>query len=389
MKKIIFCFFVFIFSQQVFCQSTNKTLKITLFAPIYLDSIFDGKSYNFGKKFPRFAVQGIDFVQGAQIALDSFPIENSRIDLTIYDTKSDYLSIGKLIENEQLKNIDLIIGAVKDEDYDLLAAFSKEEKTPFISATYPNDGGITSNPYLIILNPTLKTHCKAIFSYLLQNQDSSKFIHVKQTGNQEDKIIENFENMNKVDKKKLLNIKTINLDSNYTSIRTLLDSNKNNIIIAGSLNESFANNIYNVLSSTDKKYKITLIGMPSWDGFSNLNKKIKESPRNLSFIYTSTYYNDKADTISKTLQDIYLNNYKGKPSEYAYKGFEIFYNFSRILNDNNKQFNKHLNTKEFQLFTEYNIMPVTLEKKSKTVDYYENKHLYFLKKTKNGILKLE
>jgi hypothetical protein len=129
--------------------------------------------------------------------------------------------------------------------------------------------------------------------------------------------------------------------------------------------------------------------MPNWDGFSNLNKKIKESPRNLSFIYTSTYYNDKADTISKTLQDIYLNNYKGKPSEYAYKGFEIFYNFSRILNDNNKQFNKHLNTKEFQLFTEYNIMPVTLEKKSKTVDYYENKHLYFLKKTKNGILKLE
>ena len=54
-----------------------------------------------------------------------------------------------------------------------------------------------------------------------------------------------------------------------------------------------------------------------------LNKKIKDSQRNLSYIYTNPYYNDKTDSISKLLQEIYLNNYKGKPSEFAYKGFEI------------------------------------------------------------------
>ena len=388
MKKIIFSLITLFFLQHAFSQTNNSRLKIGIFAPIYLDSIFKGKSYTFGKKFPRFAVQGIDFIQGAQIALDSFPIENTSIDLSIYDTKSDSLNIDQLIQTNQLKGLDLIIGSVKDEEFDLLASYSKEERIPFISATYPNDGGVTSNPYLIFLNPTLKTHCQALFGYLLQNQDSAKFILAKQSGNQENKIYEHIENMNKIEKKHLLNIKSINLDSNYISIRTLLDSNKNNIIFAGSLNETFANNLYSVLSNTDKKYKITLLGMPNWDGFSSLNKKIKESPRNLSFIFTSSYYNNKADTISKILQEVYLNNYKGRPSEYAYKGFEILYNFSRILNENKRQFTKHLNN-NFSLFTEYNIMPVSIEKKSKNVDYYENKHLYFLKKTKNGINKLD
>lgn len=388
MKKFIFSFIALFFLQHTFSQTKNSTLKIGIFAPIYLDSIFEGKSYTFGKKFPRFAVQGIDFIQGAQIALDSFPIENTSIDLSIYDTKSDSFKIEQLIQTDQLKDLDLIIGSVKDDDFDLLASYSKKDRIPFISATYPNDGGVTSNPYLIILNPTLKTHCQALFGYMLQNQDSAKFIHVTQTGTQEDKISASMENMNKIEKKHQLNIKSINLDSNYISIRTLLDSNKNNIIFAGSLNETFANNLYSVLSNTDKKYKITLLGMPNWDGFTSLNKKIKESPRNLSFIFTSSYFNDKSDTISKILQEIYLLNYKGRPSEYAYKGFEILYNFSRILNENKWQFTKYLNN-NFALYTEYNIMPVSLEKKSKNIDYYENKHLYFLKKTKNGINKLD
>jgi hypothetical protein len=202
-----------------------------------------------------------------------------------------------------------------------------------------------------------------------------------------DKIIG--ECINKIDKKQLLNIKTINLDSNYTSLRTSLDSNKNNVIIAGSLDESFANNIFNVLSNTDKKYKITLIGMPNWDGLTSLNKKIKESQRSLSFIFTSSYYNDKADTISKFLQEAYLINYKGRPSDYAYKGLEIFYNFSRILNENKSYLTKELYNKNFQLFTKYNIISVSLEKKSNVIDYFENKHLYFLKKTKNGVKKLD
>ena len=129
--------------------------------------------------------------------------------------------------------------------------------------------------------------------------------------------------------------------------------------------------------------------MPNWEGFSTLNKKIKDSQRNLSYIYTNSYYNEKTDSISKLLQDIYLNNYKGRPSEYAYKGFEIMYNFSRILNDNLNQFTKYISEDSYSLFTKYKILPVFNEKKTRSIDYFENKQLYYLRKGKSGISKIE
>src|SRR6188474_1779905 len=58
-------------------SDTNKILKtfrVGIFAPLYLDSVFTGTTYRYGKKFPKFAAAGLDFVQGAQIALDSLPM---------------------------------------------------------------------------------------------------------------------------------------------------------------------------------------------------------------------------------------------------------------------------------------------------------------------------
>jgi hypothetical protein len=65
---------------------------------------------------------------------------------------------------------------------------------PFISATYPNDGGITANPNVVLLNSTLKAHCEAIYSDILQNHGTDKIYLCRKKGTQEDKICGLFEN---------------------------------------------------------------------------------------------------------------------------------------------------------------------------------------------------
>jgi hypothetical protein len=277
----------------------------------------------------------------------------------------------------------LIIGAVKDNELNLLADFAQSKQIPFISATYPNDGGITNNPYYIILNSTLKSHCEAIFSYLLQNQNNSKIIHVRQTGSQEDRVAGYINSINKPDNKALLQIKMMNLDSNLSLIKTALDSTKKNYIICGSLDEDFATSIASILSSVAKKYEITLIGMPNWDGFTSFGKSHKESLKDFPVYYTAAYFNTKTDAFSKSLQEAYLQIYKGKPSESAYKGFEIMYVFSRLLNLFPNDFMSHVNDQLINVFSNFNIMPIKLIKNNSTIDYYENKHLFFIKKV-NG-----
>jgi len=358
-----------------------KTYKVGIFAALYLDSVFTGNSYRYTKIFPRFTLQGLDFVQGAQVALDSLPITNGNINAIIYDSKSATENIDSLIVNKKLDSLDLIIGSVKDEEYLKLANFALQKNIPFISATYPNDAGVTNNPFLVIVNSTLRAHCEAIYGYLLQNHGTDKIFLCRRAGNQEDKVARYFKAINEPDNKPLLNIQMINFnDSNYYILKNKLDSNSKNILIGGSLDEEFAFNLAKEAKSLKKTYPVTLIGMPNWDAFKSFTKK--NSLADFPVVYTSPFYNSKSDNYSKMLQDVYLKKYKGVPSDYAYKGFETVFLFSQLLTNHPDDFMSHLNDSTARLFCNYNFKPV-INKNTSKPDYFENKHLYFLK-AENG-----
>lgn len=371
-------------SAQEIINTQSSKLNVGIFAPLFLDSAFKGNTYKYDKSFPRFTLQGFDFVQGVKIAMDSFPIKDNPVETYIYDTKSDSLNIKALINNHELDKLNLIIGSVRDEDLTLLADYAKLRQIPFVSATYPNDGGVKSNPYYIVLNSTLKTHCEAIFSYLLQNQDSSKIVFVKKTGTQEDRVQSYFNSINRPEDKPLINIKMLTLDSNYNVIKSVLDSNRKNIVVAGSLDEDFAKYISSALAPLVKKYNLTVIGMPNWETFNSFGKNAKGTLKDFSFLYTSPFYNTKEDIYSNVIQEAYLNNFKGKPSDYTYKGFEVMYVFSRMLNLYPNEINKHWNEIPFKVFSDYNLHNITLQKNSTETDYIENKHLFFLNHV-NGV----
>jgi len=354
-----------------------KTYRVGIFAPLYLDSVFNDNGYRYGKNFPKFAVPGLDFVQGAQIALDSLPLLYANINAKIFDSKSTLKPVYALIQNKELDSIDLIIGSVKDQEYFQLAGFAKQKNIPFISATYPNDGGITANPFLVIVNSTLKAHCEAIFSHLLQNNGTDKIYLITRSGTQERSIAENFKAINEPDGKPLLKYETINIDADFSVIKNKLDSNRNSVFIGGSLNETFANDLATFSQSISKTYKIKLIGMPNWEGFKaiNNNKKLKDFP----VYYTTPYYNSKWDAFSKKIKDVYLKKYRGVPSDMTYKGYETVFLFSKLLARNPNDFMNHLNEQPYKVFSDYKFKPVFNDKKAEVPDYFENKNLYLIK----------
>jgi hypothetical protein len=382
--KFLFSLFLLLFSlTNGFAQTQINKINIGIFAPLYLDSVFKTPAYKSGKKFPRFALPAIDFVQGAKIALDSFPADNELLTLQVFDTKSDSVTVEEMINNNQLENLDLIIGLVKDNDLDLLASFAKQKKIPFVSVTHPNDNGIEDNPYFIMLNPGLKTHCESIFSYLLQNHSSDNILLIRKPGLQEDKTESFFNAINKPDKKALLKIKSIQPDSTWSNVSTALDSTRKNCIIGASLDETFAKELVSNLKKSPKKFEMLLFGMPNWNGFGAFSKNIKTDYRDFSFYYTTPYFNNKTDSISLLIQNSYLNQYKGTPSEMAYKGFETVYLFSRALTNDTKEISTVINDSD-KVFTSFRILPVLSKYSQKAVNYFENKNLYFIKKI-NGV----
>jgi Periplasmic binding protein len=353
--------------------------RVGIFAPLYLDSVFSNNTFRYKQGLPKFMVPAIEFVQGAEIALDSMKPGNENIEATIYDSKSYTKNISYLINAKQLDNLDLIIGSVKDADYKQLADFALLKNIPFISATYPNDGGVTANPFTVIMNSTLKAHCEAIYSYLLQQHGTDQIFFCRKKGTQEDKVAGYFKFLNEQDGRALLNIKTLNFDSTISSsfFKSKLDSNRKSVIIGGSLDENFASDLASACYDLPTVYNRILIGMPNWDGFSSLQKK--DDFKDFPVYFTAPYYNDKKDNYSKILMGAYAKKFKIKPSDMAFKGFEAVYLFTKLLAKYPNDLINHINDKTEKVFCDYNFRPVLLKKENTTPDYFENKHLYFIR----------
>jgi hypothetical protein len=371
--------FLFLGLQKSFAQNiapVEKVYRVAIFAPLYLDSAFANGKLKSQKTIPRLIMPAVDFVQGAQIALDTLSLNGKKVEAFIYDSKSITQPISWLIRNRKLDNLDLIIGSVKEPDYSELAQFAVQKSIPFVSATYPNDGAVRQNPFLVIANSTLKANCEGIFSYIMQKHGTDNIYLIKKKG--DNRIDNYFKEINAAEGKPLLKIKTIMLDSSISSygLRYLVDTTRPAIIIGASLDETFSRKLADACYPLQKTNPLVLIGMPNWDGFRSLFKK--EAYNDFPIRYTTPHYDVKNNAFTDFLVQKYFHLYRAKPSDMAHKGFEITYYFTSILLNYNKEFMAHLNEDRFACFHDFNFRPVFFDKKSKAPDYYENKHLFIM-----------
>ena len=364
------------FAQNNYIASNAKVYRVAVFAPMYLDSVFSTGEFSSSNSIPKFIMPSVEFVQGAQVAFDTLALNGKKAEAFIYDSKSITRPISLLIKNKLLDSIDLIIGSVKEPDYQELANFAVQKGIPFVSATYPNDGGITQNPFLLIVNSTLKAHCEGIFSYLVQKHGTDKIYLIKKKG--DDRIDNYFKEVNIQDGKPLLNIKTITLDSSISSYGLLrrIDSTQSSVIIGASLNENFAKKLADACYPIQKKHPLVLVGMPNWDGFKSLTKK--DAYPDFPILYTTPHYYVKNNSFDSLLVQKYFQLYRSKPSDMAYKGFETTYFFTNLLLNNPVDFMSHINDNKYTVFHNYNFQPVYSGNQKSSPDYFENNHLFIM-----------
>ena len=83
-------FVLLLVQATVFSQDSTGKQKVAIFAPLYLDSAFDNiNTYKYAKNvFPKFINSGLEFYEGAKLALDSLNKEGVELDLYVYDTRS-------------------------------------------------------------------------------------------------------------------------------------------------------------------------------------------------------------------------------------------------------------------------------------------------------------
>ena len=117
--------------------------------------------------------------------------------------------------------------------------------------------------------------------------------------------------------------------------------------------------------------------MPNWDNFKALTKN--DAYEDFPVYFTTPYFNTKWDTYSKMINSAYTKKYKGKPTDMVFKGFECTYLFTKLITKYPEDVMNHLNDKGSKVFSDYNFKPVMIKKDASVPDYFENKHVYFVR----------
>jgi ABC-type branched-subunit amino acid transport system substrate-binding protein len=387
MKKSIFLFTLLALIISIGTKAQNDKpfkYKVGLFVPLYLDSAFDElQQYLYGKGFPRQSVPGLEFYEGAEFALDSLNRENVNLEMHVFDIRSAGGNISKVITSPLMDSLDLIIGQVSGNDYLQLAGIAKEKNIPFISATYPNDGGVKSNPQVVMVNAKINTHIQSIYNYILRNWGTGNIVWFRRKNTADDRIEDVFKQLNQSPGGGVMKYKQVFLPDNFTlaDISQKLDSTRQNVIIAGSLDENFAKTLLNNCVGLSKSYKTQIVGMPTWEGIKDLSRS---EYRPLSIVYSTTFYNAATTGWSAVFEESYRKKTFSKPSDMAFKGFEITYYFVHLLLKYDTALISNLNDKSLKLITDYDFKPIRWSKSGEVPDYFENKRIYILRRL-NGV----
>ena len=382
MKKTLLLFFA-LFGAALANGQGKKNIRVGLFTSLYLDSAFDQSGqYKLQNSFPRMAISGLEFYEGAVMAIDSINQAGPKVSMEVFDIQSKTGSIAYLLNNKKIDSLDIIIAQTVGSDYLELAQIAKEKNIPMVSATYPNDGGIRESPMLFIANPKINSHIQVIHNQLFKKWPDANVIWFKRIGSADDKIESQFRELNAASVyRNKFKTAALKYEFKMEDLVPFMDTTKTNVLIAGSLDDNFALQFARVIADYPKKGIIQVIGMPGWDGMKEIQgKNYAGMP-----IYFTTSFNippghqwaAKVDEKVKSITGV-------KPSISLLKGFELTYYFANVLSKYGEIRIDTPEAKPFKVLNDFDFRPVKWSPMSKVPDYYENKRIYFIRRL-NGV----
>jgi hypothetical protein len=69
----------------------------------------------------------------------------------------------------------------------------------------------------------------------------------------------------------------------------------------------------------------------------------------------------------------------------VFRGYEVTWKYAKLLLQYGRDLPSNLSNKQFKVFTDFDVQPV-LSKENMTLDYFENKRLYFIR-WQDGVIK--
>lgn len=363
----------------------KSTYNIGLLLPFYLDEndemVDNRKALEERKIYPK-SKFAIEFYNGFMAALDSLYSDSCKFKVFVYDTRGkDTSRIKMLLQKPIFKDLNLIVGPLYYDNFELVANFCKENKIPLVTPVKQSNKVLLGNPFVFKAIPSKTAIIDPIAKLLVDSFKTENLLAISYKKAKENPLVDlcisayNKELLNNSDTSIYPSIKKIDVTTNLADIVAQFSSTKNNVIFAPTTNQIEVTSLFSYLITTlnkrdYKNYKVTIIGLEEWDEFENIDMDYFQR---LNVHYCSSQYVNGQDSLNNQFLTNYINKKGVYPTNYTLLGFDIAYYFGDYFNNYGVNISSSLLPHYIGKSIQFNFFKTGIE------SGYENKDLSLLR----------
>ncbi|HRZ98019.1 MAG TPA: LysM peptidoglycan-binding domain-containing protein [Paludibacter sp.] len=311
-------------------QAGNKTIKIAFLLPLMLEQT---KVDTSNEKF-------VDFYAGSLLAVNEAKKRGISFEIYTFDTEKSETKMGEIINNPDLKKVDLIIGPAYTNQVAMIGDFARTNKIntliPFTSKIYDID----TNPYLYQFNPGISYELKFMTDLLKSKYKKSDIIFAELSDvNISDEGFAFASQLKKELTKQNRDFKVVEItNSESTDWISSLNSIDNNLIFFNTEKYSNINPLMTELKSLSQTNDITYFKQLGWP--VDDNSKIKS-------FFISPFNSDLNPSDLKKYRSSFENNFNwassGSMPSYDLLGYDLTNYFIHLLTQKGSEFSIGVN----------------------------------------------
>lgn len=300
----------------------------------------------------------IRFYQGMLIALDTLKKQGLSVDLHVYDTQHSVERVREIFSGDELSKVDLIVGPVYGNTFDVAADFAAQYEIPIVSPLSPKNNSLNNNPFVFQLSPSLSTICKKMAKYVTQTPHNQNLVvvHPKRY-----KHLNEYQLVDRVEKdlftqgrvwsenKVVYNKISFDEDGLFGIMGALSDTCEN-VVLIPSTSQPIVDNIVTNLNVLSKSYRIRLMGFPVWQRYTSMDP---ENFYSLNLNILSPYYIDHNAPGVESFVKHFRNEFRAEPNDFSYRAYDLCLYFCNALSSFGKDFSEHLSDIDSKLLQGY------------------------------------
>lgn len=340
-------------------EKNNTVFRVAVFTSLQLSKIYLAGSENdsnYIEETPdQLLLENLDFIQGMHLAAAEHANPNSPIALTVYDIDEDSIKLEKLLLQKELPGLNCIVSNLQNPYLNRLNIFSKQYNIPLLSAGVNSTEIIKSNPKAFAVTPSSVKQCELMGEKMAEIFKNSHVLLINTGVNREEERSLAFKTGWMKDAK-TSRIRMVKASNKKT--QNLLDSlhrTRNNLIFIPTSNEDLVSTLLFALRDAGKDYKITVVGLPTWQYFTTIDGSLLEELN--THLFTASSLN-AVSPAKEQFRKKYREEYQGEPREAAYLGFDMMGLSENLFNKKMRlKYEKIKTGKEFEgLYSNYNFI---------------------------------